>query len=88
MENLFAYKEPMTSIICATLDGLIYNVRDMSWMLKSMSIHKRDSKGIAKSNFVTSCFAFRCSITISQISESSMELSFKKEGYLRTRRVN
>ena len=31
-------------------------------MLKSMLIHQRDSKGIIKSNFVTSCFAFRGSI--------------------------
>ena len=33
-------------------------------MLKSMSIHQRDSKGIVKSNFVTSCLAFRGSIPI------------------------
>ena len=31
-------------------------------MLKSMSIHQRDNKGIVKSNFVTSCLAFRGSI--------------------------
>ena len=31
-------------------------------MLKLMSIHQRDSKGIVKSNFVTSCLAFRGSI--------------------------
>ena len=33
-------------------------------MLKSMSIHQRDSKGLVKSNFVTSCLAFRGSIPI------------------------
>ena len=42
----------------------MYNVRDMSWMLESMSIHQKDSKGMVKSNFVTSCFAFRSSIPI------------------------
>ena len=31
-------------------------------MLKSMSIHQRDNKWIVKSNFVTSCLAFRDSI--------------------------
>ena len=31
-------------------------------MLKSMSTHQKDSKEIVKSNFVTSCFAFRGSI--------------------------
>ena len=28
-------------------------------MLKSMSIHQRDSKRIVKSNFVTSCLVFK-----------------------------
>ena len=32
-------------------------------MLKSMSIHQKDNDGIVKSNFVTSCLAFRISIT-------------------------
>ena len=36
----------------------------MDWMLKSMSIHQMDNKGIVKSNFVTSCIAFRGSIPI------------------------
>ena len=31
-------------------------------MLKSISMHQRDSKGIVKSNFITSCLAFRGSI--------------------------
>ena len=31
-------------------------------MLKLMSMHKRDNKGIVKSDFVISCLAFRCSI--------------------------
>ena len=31
-------------------------------MLKSMSIHYKGSKGIVKSNFITSCFAFKSSI--------------------------
>ena len=34
----------------------------MSGMLKSMLIHQKDGKGIVKSNFVTSCLAFRGSI--------------------------
>ena len=28
-------------------------------MLKSISIHQRENKGIVKSNFVISCLAFR-----------------------------
>ena len=32
-------------------------------MLKSMSMHKNDSKGRVKSDFVTSCLAFKGSIT-------------------------
>ena len=38
------------------------NVRDMSWMLKSMSIHQKDSKIMVKYNFVISCLAFKGSI--------------------------
>ena len=34
-------------------------------MLKSMSIHQRNSKGIVKSNFVTSCLTFKGSIPTS-----------------------
>ena len=34
----------------------------MSWMLKSMWIDQRENKGIVKSNFVSSCLAFRGSI--------------------------
>ena len=41
----------------------MYNVKDMSWMLKSMSIHQNDSKGTVKPNFGTSCLAFRGSIS-------------------------
>ena len=41
----------------------MYNVNDMSWMLKSMSIHQKDSKGTIKPNFGTSCLAFRGSIS-------------------------
>ena len=41
---------------------VMYNVRVMDWMLKSMLIHQKDSKGMVKSNFVTSCLAFRNSI--------------------------
>ena len=33
-------------------------------MLKSISIHKKDSKMIVKSNFVTSCLTFKGSIPI------------------------
>ena len=33
-------------------------------MLKSVSIHQNDRKGIVKSNFVTSCLAFRGPIPI------------------------
>ena len=40
----------------------MYNVKDMDWMLKSMSIHQNNNKRIVESNFVTSCLAFRGSI--------------------------
>ena len=40
----------------------MYNVRDMGWMIKSMSIHQMDSKEIIKFNFITSCLAFMGSI--------------------------
>ena len=40
----------------------MYNVRDIDWMLKSMSIHQRDNKGIVKFNFLTSCLTFMGSI--------------------------
>ena len=43
------------------------NVRDMSQMLKSMSIHQMDTKEIVKSNFVTLCLAFRGSMFRSQL---------------------
>ena len=43
---------------------VMYNVRDMGWMLKSMSILWKDGKIIIKSNFVSSCLAFRGSISI------------------------
>ena len=39
----------------------MYNASDMSWMLKLMSMHKRDN---LKYNFVTSCVAFNGSIPI------------------------
>ena len=42
----------------------MYNIRDMGRMLKSMSIYQKDRKGIVKSNYVTSCLAFRVSIPI------------------------
>ena len=38
------------------------NVKDMGWMFKYMSIHQNDSKKTLKSNFITSCLAFRGSI--------------------------
>ena len=41
----------------------MYNIRDVSWMLKSMSIHQRDSNGTTKSNFITSYLTFKVSIT-------------------------
>ena len=40
----------------------MYNVRNMDVILKSMSIHQKDSKGIVKPKFVTSCLTFRDSI--------------------------
>ena len=40
----------------------MYNVRDMSWMLKPMSIYQRDNKEIVEYNFITSCLAFWGSI--------------------------
>ena len=42
----------------------MYNASDMDWMIKSMLINKRDNKGTMKFNFVTSCLAFRISITL------------------------
>ena len=42
---------------------MIY-IGDIGWMLKSMTIYQRNSKGIVKSNFVTSCLAFGGSISI------------------------
>ena len=42
----------------------MYNVRDMDIMLKSMSIHKMDSKGLVKFDFITSYLAFKDSIPI------------------------
>ena len=42
----------------------MYNVRDMGWIPKRMSIHQMDSKGTIKSNFVTSYLVFRDSISI------------------------
>ena len=35
------------------------HVKDMDWMLKSMSIHQRNSKGIVKCNFITSYLTFK-----------------------------
>ena len=40
----------------------MYNVKDMSWILKSISMHKNDSKGIVKFDFVTLCLTFMGSI--------------------------
>ena len=42
----------------------MYNVRDMDIMFKSMSIHKMDSKGLVKFDFITSYLAFKDSIPI------------------------
>ena len=42
----------------------MYNVRDLNLMLKSMSIHKMDSKGLVKFDFITSYLAFKDSIPI------------------------
>ena len=42
----------------------MYNVRDMDWMFKSMSMCKRDNNGIVKSDFATSRLAFRALIPI------------------------
>ena len=55
----------------------MYNVRDMDWILKSMSIRQNDNKGVVKSNFVTSCLAFRGSILIGN---SSLTHMHKLEG--------
>ena len=41
-------------------------------MLKSMLIYQRDSKGIVKSNFVTSCLTFRGSIPTIMCLEQSL----------------
>ena len=42
----------------------MYNVRNMDIMLKSMSTHKMDSKGLVKFDFITSYLAFKDSIPI------------------------
>ena len=44
-------------------------------MLKSMSIHQKDSKGIIQSNFVTSCHTFRGSIPTLCLSLISLRVS-------------
>ena len=49
----------LVSSIQFLIDPSQYNVRDMSWMLKSMLVHLKDNKGIVKSYFATSCLAFR-----------------------------
>ena len=43
-------------------------------MLKSMLIYQGDSKGIVKSNFVTSCLAFRGSIPTHLFSSNKMHV--------------
>ena len=45
-------------------------------MLKSMLIHQRDSKGIVKPNFVTSCLAFRGSIPTNLRKGTRTQVSF------------
>ena len=42
----------------------MYNVRDLNLMLKSMSMHKNDNKGLVKFDFITSYLAFKNSIPI------------------------
>ena len=50
----------MTCILCATPNGLKHvQCKRYGLILKLMSMHKKDSKGIVKSNFITSCFTFK-----------------------------
>ena len=42
----------------------MYNIRDIGFIFKSMSMHKRDRKGIVKPYFIISCLTFRDSILI------------------------
>ena len=43
-------------------------------MLKSMSIHQKNNNGIVKSNFVTSCLAFRSSILILEAHKNKIDV--------------
>ena len=54
----------------------MYNVRDMGWMLKFMSMHKMDSKRIVKSNFFTSCLAFSGSIPTNMYKKQKKNVDF------------
>ena len=45
-------------------------------MLKLMSMHKRDNKGIVKSNFFTSCLAFRGSIPTKMYKKQKKNVKF------------
>ena len=65
----------------------MYNVRDMGWMLKSMLIHQSDSKWIIKSNFVTSCIAFKGSIPIVLTSYLKYLVSTKELGNLQVQNI-
>ena len=66
----------------------MYNVRDMGRMLKSMSIHQRDSKRIVKSNFVTSCLAFRGSIPIVRYVKSSPTWFLRFKAYVEEEKIS
>ena len=62
------------------MHSIMYNVRDMGWMFKSMSIHQKDSKWTVKSNFVALCLTFRgsiptrhCNIKIKGVEKNEIE---------------
>ena len=62
------------------MHSIMYNVRDMGWILKSMAIYQKNSKGTIKSNFVASCLTFRgsiltrhCNIKIKGVEKNEIE---------------
>ena len=60
VNNLFIYKKTydlyhLCNFKCIQI---MYNVKNMSWMLKLMSTYKNDNKITIKFNFIISCLAF------------------------------
>ena len=57
----------------------MYNIRDIDRMLISMSIHKKDSKRMVKSNFFTSCLDFKGSMSIPLVKQTNTNGETKQE---------